>query len=106
MLRVATVGRTLIKGFQGHRLPPVLAAIGVNGDIARRLMQIGARLLNLGGAGLKHPHKSVVGQVFGLLTVSQAARPGPDQLFVVLEKACSAGRLRSHQGSTGEAGCE
>ena len=80
--------------------------MGSHCDIARRLMQVGARLRNLAGTRLQHSHKGVMGQVFGLLTVSQAARPGSDQLFVVLEKACSAGRLRSHHGSTGEAGRE
>jgi hypothetical protein len=106
LLRVATVGRTLLKGVQPQCLAPVFAAMGVHRDIARGLMQVSAWLLNLGGTGLKHPYKGVVRQVLGLLTVSQAARPGADQLFVILEKACSAGRLGNHRGGTGEAGRE
>ena len=96
----------MISRLQRQRLAAVFAAVGIHRNIARGLMQVGAWLRHLAGSGLKHPHEGVVRQVFGLLTVSQAARPGSDQLFVVLEKACSAGRLRSHRESTGEAGRE
>jgi len=61
-------------------------------------MQIGPGLLHRRRIGLKHPHKSIVGQILGLLTISQATGPGANQLFVMLEKAVSAGQLEGHCG--------
>ena len=80
------MGCAVIKRLQRQRFATVFAAVRVHCNIARGLMQVGARLRNLAGSGLKHPHEGVVRQVFGLLTVSQATCPGADQLFVVLEK--------------------
>ncbi|MNP64194.1 hypothetical protein D3C76_1596740 [compost metagenome] len=61
-------------------------------------MQIGPRLLYRHRVGFKHPHEGVVGQVLGLLAISQPARPGSDQLFVMLEKSACAGQLGGHHG--------
>ncbi|MNR69139.1 hypothetical protein D3C85_1941770 [compost metagenome] len=50
-------------------------------------MQVGARLLDLLARVFQYPDKGIVGEVLGLLAIAQFARPGADQLLVVVEKA-------------------
>ncbi|MNN06986.1 hypothetical protein D3C81_1197970 [compost metagenome] len=98
MLRVAGRRLTEINRLGFHGAPPVLTPITVHRNIACGLVQIGPWLLHLRRIRLEHPHESVVGQVLGLLTISQATGPGANQLFVMLEKAVSAGQLGGHCG--------
>jgi hypothetical protein len=60
--------------------------------VADEVRSLAGRTQNL---GCRDP-EGIVGQVLGLLTISQATGPGPDQLFVMLEKAVSAGQLGGH----------
>lgn len=81
-----------------HGPPPILTPITIHRDVSRGLVQVRPRLLHRRRIGLKHPHESIVGQILGLMTISQATGPGANQLFVMLEKAVSAGQLGGHYG--------
>ena len=74
-----------------HGAAPILPPIAIDRNIARGLVQIRPGLLHLCRIGLKHTHKGVVRQILGLRAIAQATSPGADQLFVMLEKAGSAG---------------
>ena len=77
---------------------PVLAAETIHGDVAGRLVQVGAWLLDLLARVFQHPYKGIVGEVLGLLTTAQLARPGADQLMVVVEEAFGSGHVGGRQG--------
>ncbi|MNP87244.1 hypothetical protein D3C76_1880030 [compost metagenome] len=61
-------------------------------------MQVGTRLLDLLARVFQHPDERVVGEVLGLLSTAQLARPGADQLVVVVEKAFVSGHGQGRQG--------
>lgn len=71
--------------FEG--LATVFPTVAIHRDIARRLMQIGPWLLDPELIVLQNPDKSVMSQILGLLAIAQLARPGADQLLIVVEKA-------------------
>ncbi|MNH15507.1 hypothetical protein D3C79_751210 [compost metagenome] len=103
-LGVATAGHAFVEGVQLQGLAPVLAPETIHGNIACGLVQVGAWLLDLLARVFQYPDKGIVGEVLGLLTTAQLARPGADQLMVVVEEAFGSGHGRGHQG--GRQGCE
>ncbi|MNG00457.1 hypothetical protein D3C84_833930 [compost metagenome] len=68
-------------------LAAIFAAVTIHRDIARGLVQISAGLLDSGLVIFQHPDKRIMCQILGLLAIAQFARPGADQLLVVVEKA-------------------
>jgi hypothetical protein len=99
---VLRVARKRLTGVERHFLQgasSIFPPITVHCNIARRLVQVGPWLLYLRRIGFEHPHEGIVGQVLGLLAIAQATGPGADQLFVMLEKAGSAGQLGDHRGA-------
>ncbi|MOA06144.1 hypothetical protein D3C78_1257700 [compost metagenome] len=76
----------------------LLAAIVVDRDVARGLMEVGAGLLDIGLVGFQYLDVRVVGEILGAMTISQAARPSADEFFIVLEEAGSALRHLEWEG--------
>jgi hypothetical protein len=95
--RVTTRRRFVVEGFQHQGLAAVFAAEAIHGDVACGLVQVGAWLLDLLARVFQYPDKGIMGEVLGLLTTAQLARPGADQLVVVVEEAFVSGHGRGHQ---------
>ncbi|KAG0731165.1 hypothetical protein G6F23_015578 [Rhizopus arrhizus] len=74
-------------GIKRHPLVPAFSAEAVHSRIARRLMQIGARLFNVVGTGLQALHEGVMGQVLRGVAAPQLAGPDGEQFFVIGKKA-------------------
>ena len=68
----------------------------VSKRIAQLEEELGTRLLDRLRAGFEHAEKGVMSQILRLLTVAQAAGPGPDQLIVIFKKTRPAGHFTSH----------
>ncbi|MNV92530.1 hypothetical protein D3C71_1871420 [compost metagenome] len=103
-LGVAIAGHALVERAQFQGLAAVFAAETIHGNVACGLVQVGAWLLDLLARVFQYPDKGIVGEVLGLLSTAQLARPGADQLMVVVEEAFGSGHGRGHQG--GRQGCE